>query len=101
MELSGWGLSERLREHGWHCIRPTGEFSIVRLGRTAESASCGAIEAGLNALPNSFNAAEIDSLRVANYKGFHVARVALYALHIQRDAILSPPGYRVKESYAS
>jgi hypothetical protein len=88
-EISAAELSTQVRQRGWHSIWLVGGFSRICLGRTSESASSKAVRAGLEAISARFNAAEVDSLRVASYRGFYVARVTMRARHIQRDASLA------------
>lgn len=97
VEMSGGDFSTTVQSHGWHCMWLATAFSRVSLGRTAETATAKVVKAGLDALSTSFNAAEIDSLRVATYRGFSVARVTVHARHIQRDAELSHWSVRRKE----
>jgi hypothetical protein len=95
--MSGWDLSNGIESHGWHCMWLATAFSRVSLGRTAETATTKVVKAGLDALSTSFNAAEIESLRVASYRGFSVARVTIHARHIQQGSSLSPWSVRRKE----
>lgn len=89
-EISGSDLSALIQEHGWHCIWLAGGFSRISLGRTAESASTKAIQAGLEAISARFNAAEVDSLRVATYGGFYLARVTMRVRQIQKTRLCLP-----------
>jgi hypothetical protein len=88
-EVSAVELSTRVQQHGWQSIWLTGSFSRISLGRTSESASSKAVRSGLEAISARFNAAEVDSLHVVNYRGFYVARVTMRARHIQKDASLT------------
>jgi len=97
VELSGWDLSTGIESHGWHCMWLAGGLSRVSLGRTAESAAMKAVKTGLGALSTLFNAAEIDSLNVASYRGFSVAKVTIHPRHIQQSASLSSRSVRQKE----
>ena len=64
-----------------------GEFSRISAGRTAASASSKAIQSGLEAISARFNAAEINSLCVADYRGLYLARVTMRARHIQKTRL--------------
>jgi hypothetical protein len=97
MGLAGWELSACVQARGWHCMWLSGGFSTVGLGRTVESASSKAIQAGLHAILPQFNAAEIEMIRVASYNGFSIARVKIHARQIQQDAMLSLPKASLKE----
>jgi hypothetical protein len=97
VEMSGHDLTTRIEAYGWQCMRLTGGFSRVSLGRTAEAATAKVVKAALDALSTLFNAAEIDSLHIATYRGFSVARVTVHGHHIQRNATSSHWSVRRKE----
>jgi hypothetical protein len=101
MDISGWELSARVRELGWHCVWLCGAFSRISVGMTAESASSKALRAGLDAVSTHFNAVEVDTIRVAKYRGFCVARVTIHSRQIQQDATLSSPNGWRKEHHES
>lgn len=87
MDISGLDLSTLVQQHGWHCIWLAGGFSRCSVGRTPEAASSKAIRTALEAISMRFNAAEIDSLRVASYRGFYLARVTMRTRHIQNTRL--------------
>jgi hypothetical protein len=97
VDMSEREFTTAIESHGWHCMWLTGRFSRVSVGRTAETATSKVMKAGLDALSTSFNAAEVDLLRVATYRGFSVARVTIHARHVQREATLVPWTVRRKE----
>ena len=86
-KISGSDLSTLVQEHGWHCVWLDGGFSRIRFGRTAASASSKAIQSGLEAVSTRFNAAEVDSLCVADYSGVYIARVTMRTRHIQKTRL--------------
>ena len=87
-DISGWDLNDRVLEQGWHCIWVSGEYSRIGIGRSPETASAKAILATLDAVAGLYNAAEIDSISVASYLAFSVARVTIHARQIQKDHVL-------------
>jgi len=49
-----------------------------------------ALQSGLDALPQRFNAAEVESLRISRCGGFSVAKIVLRSRHIHKgDALPS------------
>ena len=87
-EMNGHELSHAILARGWHCAWLAGGFSRIRLGRTAASASQRALMSGLEALSSRFNAAEVESLNIATYRGFCVAKVTLHSRHIHKGVAL-------------
>lgn len=100
-EISGYDLNDRVLEKGWHCIWVSGEYSRVGIGRSPEAASSKAVRATLNAVSGSWNAAEIDSISIASYMAFSVARVTIHARQIQKDHVLVSPRARGKAMHAA
>lgn len=75
---------------GWHCAWLGRAFSCVRVGRTVEAASASALQSGLDALPERFNAAEVEFLRTSTYGGLSVAKIVLRSCHLHKgDALHS------------
>ena len=99
--ITGWDLNDRVLQEGWHCIWVSGQYSRVGVGRSPEAASSKAVLATLNAVSASWNAAEIDSISIASYMAFSVARVTIHARHIQKSYILASSKLRGKAIYAS
>ena len=100
-DISGWDLNDRVLEQGWHCIWVSGDYARVGFGRSPETASLRAILATLNAVPPSWNAAEIDSISIASYMAFSVARVTIHARQIQKDHVLISGAVRGKVMHAA
>ena len=95
---SGWAeaigtaateLDERIRIVGWHFMWLADSYSSQALGRTAETAIHRALARVLPLVSGRFNAAELDSVQVKSLAGFHIARVAVNARQIQRQASLN------------
>jgi hypothetical protein len=100
-DISGWDLNDRVLEQGWHCIWVSGQYSRVGIGRSPETAASKAVLATLHAVPPSWNAAEIDSISIASYMAFSVAKVTIHARQIQKDHILVSGRVRGKAMHAS
>ncbi|MDE3162967.1 MAG: hypothetical protein KGL64_06880 [Acidobacteriota bacterium] len=77
-----------IRQAGWHFMWI--QDSCVRrgFGSSRESATARALTRALDGIARRFNAAELDSVQVANYPGFHMATVTLQARQIQQQTSL-------------
>ena len=82
-------LDAAIRGVGWHFMWLADSYSSRALGRTAETAIHRALARTLPAVKGRFNAAELDSVHVASFAGFHIARVTVHARQIQRQASLN------------
>ena len=89
METVATELDTRIRGVGWHFMWLSDSYSSQALGRTAETAIHRALVRTLPAVRGRFNAAELDSVQVRNFAGFHIARVTVTARQIQRRASLN------------
>ena len=78
-------LDLKVRSAGWHFMWLEDVYARFGIGRTATSAIDKAITRGLDRIKNRFNAAELDSIKISRYPGFHVATVKLHARHIQQQ----------------
>ena len=65
-----------------------GACSRRGIGLTGETAIRRAVSRALKRVSKRFNAAELDSLEIAEYPGFHIVNVTLQTLQIQRHASL-------------
>jgi hypothetical protein len=81
-------LDREIRAAGWHFMWLQDSASRRGLGLTEGGAIRSAVAHALSQMRERFNAAEIESLHVAHYLGFRVAKVELQARHIQRSASL-------------
>lgn len=82
-------LDARIRDVGWHFMWLADSYSSQAIGRTAETAIHRALARTLPAVRGRFNAAELDSVRVIRFAGFHIARVTVHARQIQRGVSLN------------
>jgi hypothetical protein len=82
-------LDTAIRGVGWHFMWLADSYSSQALGGTAETAIHRALARTLPAVRGQFNAAELDSVHVTSFAGFHIARVTIHARHIQRQASLN------------
>ncbi|MGA3033703.1 MAG: hypothetical protein ABSD70_10495 [Terracidiphilus sp.] len=82
-------LDTRIRDIGWHFMWLSDSYSSQGLGKTAETAIHRALTRTLPAVRARFNAAELDSVHVTRFAGFHIARVTVNARQIQRHASLN------------
>lgn len=77
-----------IRQAGWHfmwILRPSARRGF---GWTKDAATGHALVRALRGVANRFNAAELDSVRVAKYPGFFVANVILQSRQIQEHTSL-------------
>lgn len=72
-------LDARIRRAGWHFMWLADSYSSQAFGRTAETAIHRALARTLPAVRARFNAAELDSVDVRSFAGFHLARVTVNA----------------------
>jgi len=89
MGTAAMELDARIRNAGWHFMWLADSYSSQALGRTAETAIHRALARTLPAVRGRFNAAELGSVHVTRFAGFHMARVTVNARQIQRLASLS------------
>jgi hypothetical protein len=73
-----------IRQAGWHSMWMPGSCERRGFGLTPENATRHALARALNAVPRQFNAAELDSVQIARYLGFCVARVTLHSREVQQ-----------------
>ena len=78
-----------IRKAGWHFMWMTDSQSSIGLGATAETAIRHAAINALRRVSGRFNAAELGSLKVANFMGARIARVTLQTRQIQKRSSLS------------
>ena len=64
-----------------------GSCSRRGFGRARDDAGDHALERALSGIARRFNAAELDSVLVTKYPGFHVANVTLQPRQIQQHAL--------------
>lgn len=81
-------LDTMIRQAGWHFIWMCSSCSRRGFGRTREEAIDRALVRALGAVNKHCNAAEFDSVHVANYPGFSVANVTVQRHRIQQHTLL-------------
>jgi hypothetical protein len=77
-----------IRQAGWHfmwILRPSARRGF---GITQDAATGRALIRALRGVATRFNAAELDSIRVAKYPGFYIANVTLQSRQIQEHTSL-------------
>jgi hypothetical protein len=77
-----------MRHAGWHFICVHGTCSRRGFGVTRDDATHRAVVRALNEVTGQCNAAELDSVQVTKYPGFHVARATLQPRQIQQHTSL-------------
>lgn len=77
-----------IRQAGWSSMWMPGACSRRGFGLTREKATHRALVRTLKSVPRQFNAAELDSVRVARYPGFYIANVILHPREIQQRTSL-------------
>jgi hypothetical protein len=82
-------LDARIRSAGWHFMWLADSHSAQALGKTAETAIHRALARTLPGVRRRFNAAQLDSVHLTSFAGFHIARVTVNARQIQRQASLN------------
>lgn len=85
-------LDAKIRDAGWYFMWVQGSNSRRGFGRTQEAAIHRALTHALNSVTGRFNAAELDSMKVAKYPGFYVAKATLQPRRIQRQTSLEIAG---------
>ena len=88
-EIPALVFDTMIRQAGWHFLWLQGACSRRGFGLTEERAIRRALSLALKGVSNRFNAAELDSLEIAEYPGFHVAKATVQTLQIQRQASLN------------
>lgn len=80
-----------IRQAGWHFMWIQDSCIRRGFGSSRESATARALTHALDGIARRFNAAELDSIQVASYLGFHVATVTLQPRQIQHRTSLDCP----------
>lgn len=83
-----------IRHAGWHFICVHGTCSRRGFGVTRDDATHRAVVRALKEVTSQCNAAELDSVRVTKYPGFHVARATVQPRQIQQHTSLGIAGKR-------
>jgi len=80
-----------IRQAGWHFMWMQDSCARRGFGSSRDSATAHALTRALNGIAKRFNAAELNSVQVARYLGFHVATVTLQPRQIQQQTSLDCP----------
>lgn len=83
-DLSAHVFNTMIRQAGWHLMRTENVCSRRGFGISRENATSRALARALEGVAQSFNAAELYSVKVASYLGLYVATVTLQPRLIQR-----------------
>jgi hypothetical protein len=87
-EISAPVFDTMIRHAGWHFIFVHGTRSRRGFGVTRDDATHRAVIRALGEVSGECNAAELDSVQVAKYPGFHVARVTVQPRQVQQHTSL-------------
>jgi hypothetical protein len=88
-EIPALVFDTMIRQAGWHFMWLQEACSRRGVGFTEETAIRRALSRALRGVSKRFNAAELDSLQIVQYPGFHLAQVTVQTLQIQRHASLN------------
>jgi hypothetical protein len=83
-----------IRHAGWHFICVQGTCFRRGFGVTRDDATHRAVVRALREVTRQCNAAELDSVQVTKYPGFHVARATVQPRQIQQHTSLGIPEKR-------
>ncbi len=84
-------LDTMIRQAGWHFMWMQGSCSRMGFGMSRGNATRRALNRALDGIAVRFNAAELESVDVAEYPGFHVATVIVQPRQIQQQTSLDCP----------
>lgn len=83
-EMPALVLDKKIHEEGWHVMWMRGTCLRRGFGLTQEEAAHRALARALNGVARRFDAAELASVQVSKYPGFHIAKVKLQPRQIRR-----------------
>lgn len=87
--MASTALDAAVRGAGWHFMWLAAPCSRRGFGRTEESATKHAIIHALSRIRARFNAAELESIQIARYPRFWIAKATVSTRHVQQAASLS------------
>lgn len=87
-DITAASLDAGIRRAGWQFLWLHNVSSGFGYARNAPAAIAQAIGRALRRTSGRFNAGEVVSIRVSRCAGFHLARVAVHARHIQQQGAL-------------
>lgn len=88
-EIPALAFDAMIRRAGWHFMWLRDASSRWGIGISEGVAIRRALSRALKGVSKRFNAAKLDSLQIAQYPGFLIAKVTVQTLHIQEHASLS------------
>jgi hypothetical protein len=88
MEIGASALDLVIRQAGWHFMCVQGSSSRTSVGSTHDGAVHKALVSALKGIACRFNAAELESIHMSKYPGFHIASVTLHPRKIQQYTAL-------------
>lgn len=80
-----------IRQAGWHFMWIQDSCARRGFGMNRQNATDRALAHALDGIAKRFNAAELDSVLVARYLGFHVATVTVQPRQVQEQTSLDCP----------
>jgi hypothetical protein len=87
-EICASALDLMIRQAGWHFMYVQGSSSRTSVGLTYDGAIQQALLSALKGIASRFNAAELESVHMSKYPGFHIAKVTLQPRKIQHHTAL-------------
>jgi hypothetical protein len=87
-EISATVFDTMIRQTGWHFMWVLPACARRGFGTSTDAATNRALNRALGSVPRKFNAAELDSVRIAKYPGFFIANVTLQSRQIQEHTSL-------------
>jgi P2-related tail formation protein len=84
-------LDTMIRQAGWHFMWIEGACARIGIGISRQNATRHALDRALDGIARRFNAAELESVEVSRYPGFHIATVILQPRQIQQQTSLDCP----------
>jgi hypothetical protein len=91
-EITAPVFDTMIRQAGWHFMWIHGSCVRRGFGITQGNATSRALAHALKGIARRFNAAELESIEVAKYPGFHIAWVTIQPRQIQQHTSLEIPG---------
>lgn len=80
-----------IRQAGWHFMQIRNFCTRMGFGISQKNAAERALVRALDGIAQRFNAAELESVQIAKYFGFHVATVSVRPRKIQQQTSLDGP----------
>lgn len=87
-EIHALVFDTMIRRADWHFMWLQDACSRRGIGLTKEAAIRRAVSLAFDGVSKRFNAAELDSLQIAEYPGFQIAEARILTLQIQRKPSL-------------